>query len=689
VPSKLNSLTGFLMLRLRLGERLTRYYREEGLVYLPDFMIYDIDEREYKAFWHGIRNHPQNRLYTDGLQIYRAGWLQSLFQSFKGWLGFDNHCDPNKVQMTLAKIAYYGYLRGFHPVEFEEYHPSIISDRFKTLIHCERNNQNSVELQQLLMSYYITHSTNFPTLSHPILQAYPFGQTLVSEQLYTLVPSINPQDAQLISQAIRGIHYQNTSVPQSDCFKLSPFAEAYAVHLVSENRFNEALNWSEQVKINFKEHFIVFYISQKHRDPEALQKAIALITLLFHSTNEVEQARAINYIKQNFSIEEQLHHLKSHPELKAQIAAVYLEEAKTEKNRYTITKLILGNKVLPLLAHAISLEPHILDRDTSMQDVLMKEEWTNYQFNEAIKDKRFQDARMLYEKHPDFKFDKNKLLVLRSHFVLEIESKTALIQTALKKRDVFLAEKTALELVITAKLIARISDQGNPLLAATVEYARTLLNIDKIVHPEVKDADLALLERAQKVLNQLNLLNASPAFKSVLNKVLLRKINCLIEKIRVPINFNDSWELRAPFAMEHKKELNALKKDLNAFISLNEKNQSREFRPTLGKMHYLLGDVIYFFTRNKQDAIPHFKKASEVMPENPYYRLRYYEMAEDKRRHDVVEEIEHMGHIQYAKYCDWMTERWNDEQFMSEGMDIHNIPAQDRGIFSTFTRMLS
>lgn len=685
----LNALIGFLMLRLRLGGRLTRYYKQEGIVYLPDFMIYNTDEREYRNFWNRIRNHPQNRLYTDGLQVYRVNWLQSLFQSIKGWLGFDNHCDPNKVEITLAKIAYYGYLRGFHPVEFEEYNLPIISDRFKTLINSERNNQNSVELQQLLMSYYLTHSTNFPTLSQPILQAYPFGHTLMREQLYALVPSIDPQEMQIISQSIRGMHYQNTSAQQSDCFKLSPFAEAYAAHLVGESRFNEALFWSDQVKINFKERFIVFYISQKYRDPEAFQKAMELIVLLFSSPNEAEQLRAVDYLKQNFSIEEQLYYLKSHPQLKTQLASTYLQEAKTEKNRYTITKLILGNKVLPLLAHAIRLDPHILDRDSSMQDIIMKEEWITYQFNEAINDRRFQEAKALYEKHPDFKFEKNKLMILRSYFLSEIDNRTLIIKTALREKKVDLAETTALELITTARLIASITPQNHPLLATTIEYVKTLLNIDKIMNPEVKDADLGQLNKAQEVLSQCNLLNHSSSSHAVMNKLLLRKIYCLIERIRVPVTFDDHRELREQFIKDHKRPIEELKNNLRTFISLNDKNKSKEFRPILGKMNYLLGDVIYFFHRNKQDAIPHFKKAREVMPENPYYRLRYFEMTENERRYDVVEEIEEMGYLQYAKYNDWMTERWNDEQCMSEGMDIHNVPAQDRGVFSTFTRMFA
>ncbi|BCA96723.1 hypothetical protein TUM19329_30840 [Legionella antarctica] len=677
------------MLRLRLGGRLTQHYKETGLVYLPDFMIYNIDEREYRNFWSRIKNYPQNRLYTDGLQVYRVNWLQSLFQLLKGWLGFDNHCATDKVELTLAKIAYYGYLRGFHPVEFDEYNPPIISDRFKSLIGSERNNQNSVQLQQLLMSYYLTHSTNFPTLNQPILQDFPFGHTLVREQLYALVPSIDPQEGQIVTQSIRGIHGQNTSAQQSDCFKLSPFAEAYAAHLVGENRLTEALNWSEQVKFNFKEQFIDFYISQKYCDSEALQKAVELIKILFRSPNETAQANAVNCIKQHFSPEEQLYHLQSCPELRTRVAVTYLEEAKAEKNRFSLIKLIHGDKVLPLLAHAVKLDPGILDQDNSMQDIVMKEEWTTFQFNEAIKDKRFQKAKMLFEKHPYFNFNKKNVMTLRNYLDSEIDSKALLIKTALKKNDVCLAEKTALELVIIAKLIARITPHENPLLAANVKYAQTLLYIDEINNPDVKNADLNRLNKAQEKLNQCTLFNNFPGTDPVLNKVLLRKINCLIEKIRVSVLFDGSWQVREVFVKEHQAEIAALKNSLNAFISLNDKKQSKEFRPILGKMHYLLGDVIHFFTRNKEDAIPHFKRAFQVMPENPYYRLRYYEMTGHDRYSDAVKEIDNIGFLQYTKYSHWMTERWNDEQFMSEGMDIHNVTARDQGVFSSLSRIFS
>ena len=684
-----NSLQVFLMLHLKLGAYVTERYQEEGMAYLPDFEIYDLHEGEYQTFWNKIRKHPQNRLYTDGVQVYRASWLQSFFQSFKGWLGFDNHCQTNKVELTLAKIAYHGYLRGFRSVDFDNYSPTLISERFKTLINSTRDNKKSAELQKVMMTYYLTYSAHFPELYQPIRQAYPFGRTLIREELYQLLPAIDPQDPQIISQAINGMHHRSESASSTDYFKGSSFSEAYADYLVEQRQYDEAQNWSQQVKSRFKEHFIKFYLSQKDIDPAAVNKAIELIAALAESANEAEQKKAIDYIKQNFSHSEQYVYLNSYPELRNKVAKAYLNEAITERSRNRLVKALLGNKVIPLLAHAVRLNPNALSQDTSMQDVILREDWTTYLFNEAITEKRFTDAGGVYEKHPLFKFDKTNLGILRDHYFAELTNKTAAINAALVDRNTTLAEQIALERIEIAKTIARITPQDNPMVTVTKDYAETLLNIDEKEHPNVKDANLNRLNKAQELLKNAGLLNNSPMLKTVVNKLLLRKIDHLMEQIKVPITFDSDWRLRDKFVSEHQIEIDALRNNLNTYIALNEKNKSKEARPILAKVYYFLGDVIAYILRTKEEAVPYFKKASEVMPENLYYLLRYYQVADDERRDTVREKIEALGDFHGTKYDMWMEERWYDDKCMSAGMDIHNVPSQDQGIIASFGRFLS
>ncbi|KGP62504.1 hypothetical protein EP47_10995, partial [Legionella norrlandica] len=515
------------MLRLRLGSHLIEQYRNKGIAYLPDFIIYDIDEKEYQLFWNELTKHPRNQLYTDGIQIYKVSWLQSLFQRFKGWLGFENHCQPNKVELTLAKIAYHGYLRGYDPKELNSINPPLVSERFMKLVSSSRNNNNSFSLQQLLITYFLTYSSYFPGPGRTMSLAFPFGDTFIREGLYKLIPTLDPQNISVITNTITGLHSQFESADYIDCFKSSLFAEYYAEYLVSQRRYQGALDWSDSVKNKFKEQFIQFYLSKKLLDP-----AIDLIDELSQSPNLEDQDNAIRYIKENFNCSEQLFYLQSKPYLRAQLAKAYLQDAKKEKSRFAITKLILGNNLIPILAHAIKLDPNILDQDSSMHDILMKEEWINFQFNEAIKDKRFQDARILYEQHSHFKFDKENLTILKNNYEEMLFAKLQQIRTDLETKNTESAKKLAIETLEIAKRVAQISPQDNPQLSVSINYAETLLSIDKILHPEIKNADLEQLELAQNFLNQYDLFNKSAYYKQVKNEILLRKIHCLIEKIR-------------------------------------------------------------------------------------------------------------------------------------------------------------
>lgn len=247
------------MLRLRLARHFAELYQEKGTVHLPDFLIYDFDKHEYQIFWREIASSPRQRLYTDGIDVFRVSWFRTLFESFKGWLGFENHCHPNRIEMTLGKIAYAGYLKGFKSKELTQSTDGFpISPNFIYLTHLPRTNQTSNELQRLLVNYFMTHSHAFPELNESIHRNYPFGQAFIRESLAYLLPSIDPQDSETINAAIQQINYYNQPVSKIHCFKSSPFAEAYAQFLASQQRFYEALEWSLEVKKSLGKNLLIF-----------------------------------------------------------------------------------------------------------------------------------------------------------------------------------------------------------------------------------------------------------------------------------------------------------------------------------------------------------------------------------------------------------------------------------------------
>ncbi|KTD68465.1 hypothetical protein Lste_1623 [Legionella steelei] len=673
------------MLRLRLARHFIEEYQERGIVHRPDFLLYDFDEDEYQTFWQEIASSPRQRLYTDGIDVFQVSWFRTLFESFKGWLGFEDHCHPSRVEMTLGKIAYAGYVKGFKaPALPKSIDAFPISSRFVTLVNQPRTNQTSSNLQRLLMSYSITHSDAFPEFNSFIRSGYPFGQTFIQEYLAHLAPSIDPQDSQIIKKAIAQIAYNRQSVSKTNCYPSSPFAEAYAEYLVGQERYQEALEWSPEIKKRFKESFIEFYFEQEQSAPEALKIAVELIAALFSSTKAEEQLKAVDYIKQNFSYEEQASYLTPYPALRTQVAHAYLEDAKREKSKWSITKKLFGNQTIEFLAQAVRLHPQILEQDDSMQDILIREEWWLYQFDLAIDSNRFQDADAIYVKNPDLKYNKSTLERLREHYFDQFRANAPKIAEALLNPTSAVTQ-LAEEQIELAKKIVRIRPHDSLVMDATINYASTLLAVDVLTHP-AKDADRTQLSKAQHRLGEYLFLSSNTALMDVYNKLLVRKIDCLIARLGVPIDYNDYLAARTAFVKEHLSEIEDLKKELRAFIATNE-TRSKELRQTLAKMYYLLADTLVYFEEKKQESIPYFKKAKELMPENLYYSVRYLELIDDEKRHEVREKINAIGFLHGTHYRYYMTERWGEDKIMSNGFDIHTVPPDD-SFFSSLGRSI-
>ncbi|PWY57549.1 hypothetical protein DGG96_00155 [Legionella qingyii] len=674
------------MLCLKLARHIARQYQKKGTIHLPDFVIYDFDEEEYQTFWREITSYPRQRLYTDGIDVFQVSWFRTIFESFKGWLGFENHCHPNRIEMTLAKVAYTGYIKGFKSKELNKSTDGFpISSRFIKLTNLSRTNETSGELQRLLMGYFITHSHAFPEFNASIRESYPFGQTLIQEHLAYLIPSIDPQDKQTIKNAINQIRCYRQSVSKTYCFHSSPFAEAYAQFLVEQQQYHEALQWFPEVKSKFKESFIDYYLTQKKLDPQALKVAIELIAALFLSANMNDQEKAVDYIKVNFDDEEQAVYLTPYSKLRAQVAKAYLEDAKREHNKWAITKLLTGNQTIKYLAQAVRLQPQIMEEDDSTQDIILKEEWTLYQFDRAMESNRFHDADALYTDNPGFKFNKYGLERLREYYFTQFNANESRIKRLLLSQNPEAAVQIAEEQVTRAKKIVGIEPHDSLVMEATVNYASTLLAVDELIH-SAKDSDRTQLNKAQLYLSKYLFLNSNSALTQVYNKLLLRKIDCLIARLAVPIDYNDHLNTRIDFIKEHIGEIEELKKELRAFIAFNE-SKTNEMRQTLAKMYYLLADALVYFEEKKQESMPYFKKAKELMPENIYYNLRYLEIIQDERRYEAREKLSEIGHLHQLQYNNYMLERWGEDKIMSSGFDIHMVPPND-SLFNSIGRAI-
>ncbi|CAM2923060.1 hypothetical protein [Legionella worsleiensis] len=664
------------MLHINARIHETSRYQDNGIVYRPDFIIYDMDLNQYRRFWDKIKKHPKNQLYTDGIHVRPVNWLQSLFQSFKGWLGFENHCQADKVELALAKIAYSGYLKNIHQEYPLHSNPPIISAQFEKLINSPRTNECSAQLQKMLMDYYANDFIKQPVGLTPYVA---FGQTFNEQNLEYLLPTVDPQDEVVITKAIQSMNYKYRP-DLAQRLKDSRFNSVYARHLVQRNEFQHALCWDEDIKYVFPEEYIIYFIYHKKVIGNALKWAIDLMVCIFVSSDREKQMELITYIKKNLTLAEQLHHMPPHSELTQNLAQSYLEDAKKEHNKYSLNKLIFGSQAIPLLTHATGLVPDILDKDHSLQNITLINLWRNHQLDQAIKDGNFGIAKVLFESHQDTVFDTNNLYALKQAYLLEYTKNQSLAQKELLQKNYPQVIQVAKRNIQLSKQIARITPEDNPLMTSVIDYVNWILKIDKKEHPEAKDAALATLEEAQNLLKKHRLMNNSPNCLHTVNQLLLRKIECLMEHIKVPSNF---LSIRKEILPQITKPLEQLHINLDTFIKLNESNPTNEIKPVLGKIYYIKGDVLHFYNNDLKNALSFFKRAADIMPKNSYYRLRYFELTQDDRRHKVRDEIKQTS----ALYSGWLEERWNHKRFMSDNFDIHvpQTQATTQGILSRIT----
>jgi hypothetical protein len=675
------------MFRLRVNGHSLRNYINEGTVYLPDFIIYDMDEEDYQSFWHSISSHPKEQLYTDGVQIYKVSWIQSLFQRFKGWLGFENHCHPKKVDLTLAKVAYIGYLHGFKSDDFAKLNPPLISKSFMDSLLKTRNEQTTTELQHQFITYFHAHSTEIAFYLNYRQQHYRFGDGFLQNDLLSLIPTLDPQNVELIRDSTHSLYDIFLYPAHAYFFPGSKYAEAYANYLASRDQFERALMWSASVVDHFKQGFINYYIELG--DANSLEKCVALMDKLSQSPATDDQLFIIESLKSNFSQEEQLKYLNDKPELRQKLAKSYLEDARKEKNKWTLTKMFIGNNLLPLLTHAINLDESILEHDSLMNDMTLKKEWITYQFNEAIKHRRLEQARELYEKNPDFQFNKSNLGILLEHYQTELENIEKKLKSSLSRSNTQEAKQVAEQALHFAKQIAKLSPEENPLQSTMNTYVKALLEVDIKEHPQVKEANLQELAKLLQFIRDNHFFGQSSESKKTGNDVRLRAIDCLIEKVRVPMTFTSDFRNRPAILKEKEKYLQLLVLNLETFEKLNRNENSKEVKLALGRIYYLQADIKLFFYEDDKAALSLFKKAHETVPTNLYYKLRYYELTKNEARFQVINDIDSLEYLQYARYSDWLKERWHDEIFMSEGFNIHAAPKEKGGFLSNLFSLVT
>lgn len=658
------------MLRFHLTPSLISHLKQHHWVYRPDFMVHEWTETEYQRFWACIKSASTKALYTDGLKIYPVGWFWSTFEWLKGLLGFENHCQANKVELTLAKIAYQGYLRGYTA----EYRPlTLISPYFMARIHSGRQDETTQALQSELMDYYFRFAEEFRLND----QDPVFGAVYLSTPLIDYLPGVDPQDQEVIRLGIDKALRHASSLKKPDFLKSSAFGERYAEALIKKQKLMDALRWSPSIETKYPIDFIRHYLRVENKNYDAVVR----LTAGLHDASADAQW-AIKQIAAHFTLEEQIHGLQHEAKLRKQLAQVYLKKAQEEKSRYSFSKLLWGDNYANYLTHVVNLDPSILENEQGIKKE-MREEVVMHVFKEAIQNEQYDKAANLYEKNPDFNFSIDDLIALKDHLVTAYHTTTQHIQKTVDKGDDVKTKQISLDNVARAKLIGQLASNDNFVISATIAHANVLLKINE--KKAVKHADLDELEQIEKIFRELSHLGQSTAVRSSYNQLLTRAIDCLIEKVKVPITFMEDNALRRRVLSDNQSRIEQLKHKLKTYIQYNEaKASDPNIRPVLAKMCYLLGDVFHFFDLDRISATPYVKRAAELMPSNAYYGLKCDELGV-KGYNEAWQKISE--DVYPTMYNEWVKERWMVEQFVSQGFDIHDTTAQQTSLMSTLLNL--
>lgn len=325
----------------------------------PDFLSYDLDYKTYRETWFSLLRPKRSRyIYANGLEVRRAGIFRYAFETVKGWFGFTNHCAKDIVQLSLRKLAYYGYVRGYNEAStfenLEQLHKDYqLPATFKESILSERCDERSARLQKSLVAYYRKHSHSLPKIEEDYVHQY-FGSVLISPKsanyffgytydyfgLYKSLVNIDPQDERAIYPLLLNSNEGDFFKP----IKGSKFHHRYVRHLVGKIKSNvhawqitnlfldsyrvayesalAALALSPEVENDNPEIFIKCYLRKK----DYINAARVLVRL--------SPSTALTIAQLHFNTVETIQYIDSQSELAKQYADYLADECLSHLDAY-------------------------------------------------------------------------------------------------------------------------------------------------------------------------------------------------------------------------------------------------------------------------------------------------------------------------------------------------------------------
>ncbi|WP_131783478.1 hypothetical protein [Legionella gresilensis] len=634
-----------------------------ALGYYPDMLVYQHNARQYEQQWQKLIRAKY--IYTNGYNLKPVGMFRYAFESFKGWLGYNNHCEPQKVQLSLCKFAYYGYLNNYSQNALQKPFTSYkIPEQYLRLVKNPRDTATSKALQDLLINYYRTSSNTLPRIpTLPITSYYAFGDCFKFIEQWAEIPRLDPQSPHLITTTFNKLEYE-LAIKDYPFYPGSYYAQLTAQSYLDrakdkKNSFLYRWSWFSSAQQQTHYHLqraITF-------NPNIINQNLTLYIDYFLEKRELGQAfnlinqlsdlkQAANYIVLNYEVADQLALIKPNTPLAKEVAQYYIQKK-------TLIDLKLAAQLDTDLAQTDPLNTFHLyvaekQYDKAYDLWLINHDKYSFDFNDLAKLANYFNelGEQTYDKGKDYrKTEQWQKATVEYQQSFEAKRKALKVNpTEERKEQYFIHMRLYAQLLIDADL-----NQHQPAHSNITELKRAIKLLDKCISKVVDKREKQLLSQA-------------------LANGLMRQVDYLVHLFLVPAAYNDR-DTKTQHKIKHQTHLDLAVNTLQRITKLLTGCKDSEQKILLGKAYFLLGDIADFFDLNLPYP-EYFKKAMETVPNNPFYVLRCSELFEERQeglRSIAVPLLKERG-FTTINYYDWYKERWEQETYRTSPIkDIHSL----------------
>lgn len=688
---------------------------------MPDTIPYIDTLEQYRQQWAAILDSKRGGyLFTNDYQVTRVGFFRSFFERLRGWFGFENRCDPMRVQMSLMKYAYYGYTRGYHAdlsIDFSQL-PTAYQFPVEMSRHLasSRSHTVSCQLQEHLKTFYqVNHSFLRPSFwlrqfsfeewrCSNFHGQYVFGTAIFRDlyqnvekdpSLLPLVAKLDIQNNDMLEQLVNEIDQVDTSCDLLFImFPDTTVALRYAERLFQEKQWGHSVagkmwNGLRAISGTSKTTYCARISSE-----DGLRLAVALNSNFYkrvdggvdfavkHYLSANEYARAYRIVVDQKESHEAVEFIVAHPHGEALKQSVPQDSA---LGKAVASAMMRKATSRSFLGHTAAYADF-----AQMVDSHIVEAHPNYFFHQYVTNGQYDQAYALFMKVPTKSvFEKADCDTLAKHFHTSGEEA---YEQGLSMRESDQWQKTS-ECYKSSRRAKKKAATLAPWDKAYCEDANVHLRLcAQLLFDSPITAHSSRLDQLDQVIKKYNKAVSKEMSANLNEDVHLRQqlILALFERVEILrsaclstyVLQRSGYGEQAKFDQSCEPHYRKAQADLETIIQIlgTVKKLDEQQTKQLAKAHFELAEWCKRFELGNHQA--HYKKADQLISNNPFYALR---CSEEFRSHEAEKKAYQERGLRLMVVCgfkspakdygNWYDERWlitNDRITTREMGDIHS-----------------